>query len=103
VANIDWKTKTEQAHEQIWQFHLELESLGAKHVFFNGNNDFSMIQDQKPWGSSYIMPYDPKGTYNNIVSDRCYTVTPDSYHYGSDGHRVWAQYMTKYIVDNQLV
>ena len=103
VANVDWKKKTTEAHEQIWQFHLELEALDVKHIFFNGNNDFGAIKKKKDWGSSYILPYDPKGTFNSIVSNRCYTVSPTSYHYGSDGHRIWAQYMTKYIVDNQLV
>ena len=103
VANVNWKKKTTEAHEQIWQFHLELEALGVKHIFFNGNNDFGSIKKKKDWGSSYILPYDPKGTFNSIVSNRCYTVSPTSYHYGSDGHRIWAQYMTKYIVDNQLV
>ncbi len=48
--------KTKEAHEDIWQFHLELDKLGAKHIFFNGNNDFSKVKDQKQWGTSYIEP-----------------------------------------------
>lgn len=103
IANIDWQAKTEDAHEKIWQFHQYLEYLDIKHIFFNGNNDFSKIEKQQDWGTSYIHPYDPKGTYDSIVSDRCYTVSPTSYHYGSDGHRVWAQYLTKYIVEHNLV
>ena len=103
VANVDGDTKTKQAHEDIWQFHLELEQLGAKHIFFNGNNDFSKIKDQKEWGSSYIAPYDPNHTFNAVVGARYDTVSPASWHYGVDGHRVWAQYITKYIVDNKLI
>ena len=103
VAGVDWKTKIKQAHEDIWQFHLELEQLGAKHIFFNGNNDFSKIKDQKEWGASYIAPYDPDHTFNAVVGARCDTVSPASWHYGVDGHRVWAQYITKYIIGNKLV
>ena len=103
VSNINWQQKTRDAHEEIWNFHQELKSLGVKHVFFNGNNDFSKIELQKDWGKCYIGPYDPASTYHAIVSKKCETVSPTSYHYGPDGHRVWAQYITKYIVDNQLI
>lgn len=103
ISNIDWKKETEDAHNKIWKFHLELEAVGAKHIFFNGNNDFSTIKAKKDWGNSYILPYDPKGTYDSVLSEKVYTVSPTSYHYGANGHRIWAQYMTKYIVDNQLV
>ena len=103
VANVDWKKKTSEAHDKIWQFHLELESLGAKHIFFNGNNDFSKIEIQKDWGSSFIGPYNPANTFDAVVSQKCETVSPASYHYGTNGHRAWAQYLTKYIVDNKLI
>ena len=46
VAKVNWKKKTKEAHEDIWQFHLELEELGAKHIFFNGNNDFCKVKDK---------------------------------------------------------
>ena len=103
VSNINWTQKTRDSHEEIWNFHQELESLGAKHIFFNGNNDFSKIEIQKDWGTSYIGPYNPMCTYDAVISQRCETVSPTSYHYGPDGHRVWAQYLTKYIVDNKIV
>lgn len=103
ISNINWHQKTRDAHEEIWNFHQELESIGVKHIFFNGNNDFSKIEIQKDWGTSFIGPYDPASTYDAIVSKKCETVSPTSYHYGTDGHRVWAQFLTKYIVDNKLI
>ena len=103
VADIDWDTKTREWHETIWQFHLELESAGIKHIFFNGNNDFAKITDRKEWGISYVEPYDPDSTFNAVISKKCDTVSPTSWHYGPDGHRVWAQYLTKYIVTNKIV
>mgnify|MGYP001264415860 FL=1 len=103
ISNINWHQKTRDAHEEIWNFHQELESMGVKHIFFNGNNDFSKIEIQKDWGTSFIGPYNPASTYDAIVSKKCETVSPTSYHYGTDGHRVWAQFLTKYIVDNKLI
>ena len=103
VADIDWDVTTQEWHENIWQFHLELEELGIKHIFFNGNNDFAKITDRKEWGNSYVEPYDPDSTFNAVISKKCNTVSPTSWHYGADGHRVWAQYLTKYIVTNKIV
>ena len=103
IANLDWQAKTLEAHDKIWQFHQELKNIGAKHIFFNGNTDFSIIEQKQDWGASYIEPYNPMCTFNHVVSQKCETVSPTSYHYGVDGHRTWAQYITKYIVDNRLV
>jgi len=98
VVGVDWATKTAQAHDEIWQFHTELEAQGVNHIFFNGNNDFSSIKDQKDWGSSYIDPYDPAGTYNaRIRAAGIQTVTPDSWHFGKDGHSFWNRFMLQYI------
>ena len=102
VANVNWKTKTQEAHTKIYAFHLDLKRQNIKHVFFNGNNNFSKIKKQRDWGKNYIDPYGDS-TYNNIVGAKCETVSPTSWHYGKDGHRVWAQFLTKYIVDNRLV
>jgi hypothetical protein len=102
IANIDWQKKTDGAHKSIWKFHTELKKQGIKHLFFNGNNNFSKIKKHKEWGTSYIDPYGDT-TYNTIVGAKCETVSPASWHYGADGHRVWAQFLTKYIVDNKLI
>ena len=47
VAGVNWQQKTKEAHEKVWDFHQELESLKVKHIFFNGNNNFSKISDRK--------------------------------------------------------
>ena len=102
VANINWESKTKDAHTKIYKFHKLLEKNKIAHIFFNGNNTFSKIKTKKKWGTSYIDPYGDT-TYNTIVGAKCETVSPASYHYGVDGHRVWAQFITKYIVDNKLI
>ena len=104
VVGVDWKEKTKQAHYDIWQLHVDLEGLGVNHIFFNGNNDFSAITDQKDWGTSYIDPYDPAGTYSaRIQAQGIQTVTPKSWHFGSDGHSVWNRFMLQYINANNKV
>ena len=104
IANIDYKQKTQQAHQDIWDFHCYLNDLDIKHVFFNGNNSFADIQDKKDWGHCYIGPYLQNNTYHNILQDKGIdTVSPASYHYGPDGHRAWTNFILHYLIDNQLV
>ncbi len=104
VGTIDWKTKTQQAHEDIWQFHQELESKNIRHIFFNGNNDFGPLTERYDWGSSYIGPYDPKQTFNYLIQDQgIQTVAPNSWHFGKDGHSYFHRFMLQYIINNKLI
>ena len=104
VIGTDWQFKTKQAHKAIWEFHLELEAKGIRHIFFNGNNDFSKIADQKDWGTSYIGPYDPTKTYNAVIRAAGFdTVAPNSWHFGKDGHSFFHRFMLQYINDNKFI
>jgi hypothetical protein len=104
VANTDWRKKTEQAHREIWQFHQELTKQGVRHIFFNGNNDFSSITNQLDWGLNYIGPYDPTLTYNSIIRAKGIdTVMPESWHFGRDGHSAFFRYMLDYIIKNKFI
>jgi hypothetical protein len=104
VIGTDWKLKTQQAHEEIWKFHNELKSNGIKHVFFNGNNDFSQIDDRHDWGHNYIGPYDPKQTYSSIIrAQDIDTVAPNSWHFGKDGHSYFHRFMLQYIIANKFI
>jgi len=104
VANIDWTDKTQQAHEDIWRFHQELDTAGISHIFFNGNNDFSKITDRKDWGVSYIDPYNPKSTFSAMIQQQgIQTVAPNSWHFGKDGHSYFHRFMLQYINENKFV
>lgn len=104
IASVDWKQKTAEAHLKIWNLHLYLDTIGVKHVFFNGNNDFNRIPNPQDWGASYLGPYDPGYTYNNILQSKgIETISTKSYHYGADGHRAWSNYILHYLIDNKLV
>ena len=104
IANIDWQHRTEQAHNDIWNFHKELQAQNIKHVFFNGNNDFSKIQNQKDWKRSYIAPYDPTMTFDAVVRRQGFeTVAANSWHFGRDAHSFFHRFMLKYIIDNNFI
>jgi hypothetical protein len=104
VIGTDWKSKTEQAHADIWAFHQELTDLGIRHIFFNGNNDFNSIVDRKEWGSSYIGPYGPQMTYDAVIrAQGIYPVAPDSWHFGRDGHSYFHRFMLQYIIANKFI
>ena len=104
VIGVDWKSKTEQAHKEIWTFHQELVERGIAHIFFNGNNDFSKITDQQDWGTSYIGPYDFESTYDAIIrAQGIDTVAPNSWHFGPDGHAVFHKFLLNYIMSNGFV
>jgi hypothetical protein len=104
IVGIDWQTKTQEAHDQIWAFHKELEAQGIRHIFFNGNNDFSKIKDQKVWDMCYVAPYEPTMTFDAIVRKQgIETVAPNSYHFGKDAHSFFNRFMLQYIIVNKFI
>lgn len=104
VIGTDWQTKTQKAHEEIWQFHQELHIKNIKHIFFNGNSHFGKIADRKDWGVNYIGPYSDQLTFDSIIrSQGIQTVSPNSWHFGRDGHVAFNRFILNYIIDNKLV
>jgi hypothetical protein len=104
IANVDWQQRTEQAHADIWDFHNELKKQGIKHIFFNGNSDFSKITDHRVWDQYYIAPYDITMTFDAICrKQRFETVTPNSWHFGREAHSFFHRFMLKYIIDNNFI
>lgn len=104
ILDVDWQERTEQAHKDIWQFHLELLNKDIPHVFFNGNNNFSSVTQRFDWGPSYIGPYDPNSTFDSLIrAQGIETVMPNSYHFGRDGHRFFNHFMLKYIINNKFI
>lgn len=104
IVDVDWTQKTQEAHTEIWAFHLELEQQNIRHIFFNGNNDFSKIDNQQDWGKNYIGPYDPAQTYDAIIrAQGINTVAPDSWHFGRDGHSFFHRFMLQYIIANKFI
>jgi hypothetical protein len=104
VIGVDWQQATESAHRAIWEFHQELNQQGVRHVFFNGNNDFSKIKQQRNWDNNYVAPYDPDQTYTSVLKNNGFaTVAPESWHFGPDAHCFWAEYLLQYINSRNLI
>ena len=104
VINIDWNTKTLEAHEKIWKMHLYLKSLGVRHLFFSGHSTFSDIQKHYDWGVDYMCPYSREDSYNNwLKNNGGVYVNPESYHFDAKSHRLWAEHVLQYIRDHQLL
>ena len=104
IMGIDWQDRAIQAHNQIWQLHEEFQNKQIPHIFFNGNNDFSSITNQKDWGTSYIGPYQPKMTYDALIrAQGIDTVAPNSWHFGREGHSFFYRFMLQYCIDNKFI
>jgi hypothetical protein len=102
VIGTDWPTKTQQAHDQIWAFHLELDQKRIPHVFFNGNNNFSRVTTHQNWRANYISPYDPSQTFDSMLRQNGFDPHPGTWHFGKDAHSFFAQFMLQYCIDHQF-
>jgi hypothetical protein len=104
VVNVDWPSKTLDAHDKIWAMHLYLKDLGVQHLFFSGHSTFSDIQDQHNWGKSYMYPYVQEESYHNwLINNGGTYANAKSYHFDAKSHRLWAEHVLQYIKDNQLL
>lgn len=106
IADLNWHECRDQAHRDIWQFHQELNDLGVKHIFFNGNNHFGDLSESEhqDWGKSYIGPYDSNLTYHQWLTNNGFeTVAPNSWHFGRESHAAWSRFMLQYIIENQFI
>lgn len=104
IIGVDWEDCARHWHHEIWDFHAALRDAGIAHVFFNGNSDFDMIEQRRDWQGCYIDPYDKSSTFDQILRTNGHRpVKAQSWHFGADGHRFWAQYMLQYIVDNKIL
>lgn len=105
VSQIDWDECLQLAHKSIWQLHQELQDLKVRHVFFNGNNDFSKLpkSHRYDWQHTYVSPYDPAMTYDALLKSHGHqTVSAKSWHFGPDAHSTWANFVLQFGIDHQL-
>jgi len=104
IVNVDWNVKTIEAHEKIWKMHLDLKTLGVRHLFFSGHSTFSDIQNRYNWGVNYMHPYIREESYHNWLKNNGGTyANAASYHFDAKSHRLWANHVLQYIIDNNLL
>jgi hypothetical protein len=101
VTNIDHKQKQREAQEKIYQLHQELADIS--HLFFNTYSSLKLAH-KIDWQLNYLDPYDDSQTYYNWLKDKnIKTVNPNNYHFGPDGHQIWADHLTKMIKESIMV
>jgi hypothetical protein len=104
VAGIDWRTCQARAHNDIYQFHLELQNRNIAHVMFNGNSHFESEPYHYNWHNCYMSPYDSAQTYDRVLKNNGFsTVNPSSWHFGPDAHCFWAEHVLQYIKTHNLL
>jgi hypothetical protein len=110
VINVNWEEKTTQAHKDIWDMHCYLKDLGIRHLMFSGHSTFSHIKnhDQQDWGVEYMHPYVWEESYHNwLINNGGSYANPDSdpksYHFDAKSHRLWAEHVLQYMLNNQIV
>jgi hypothetical protein len=95
VNNIDHKKKQQEAEEKIWALHQELTNI--PHLFFNSYSALESAEHCE-WGHNYLHPHNGNRTYYRWLLDQGFeTVNPKSYHFGTDAHLSWANYLTNVI------
>ena len=99
LMELDIKEKTRQAHEHIYELHEFLQQQEIAHIFFNTYTHFDKnlvaIHD---WADCFLDPYTQNGTYSEwCVRNGFRTVNTNSYHFGADAHRAWADYLLPHV------
>jgi hypothetical protein len=103
-------------HDRIYKLHKDLEARSVPHLFFNTYSDFSTVRTRKitsdavnvppneyDWGGCYLEPYNQTYTYYFWLKNNGFnTVRPDSYHFGPDAHRAWAEFLYQNMVQKAL-
>jgi len=88
---LDQKTKT--WHDQIYDFHLELQEQNIKHLFFNTYACFDTIENKLNWYDKFIYPYSKDETYFKWCKSKGYKTRNNGYHYGADAHNAYFLYL----------
>lgn len=100
--------KSKQWHNDIHRLHKDLNQKNIRHLFFNCMYNFVHTIDgttsDKPfnWNNQYIDPYDNNNSYYWYLKSKG-IITDEWYHYGIDGHTIWAEHLINHIKENRLI
>jgi len=96
------KIKSQQWHQKIYEFHLELEQQNIQHLFFNCMYNFFEVAEPVSWNNSYLGPYNNEQSYYWWLTGQ--GISADQwYHFGADGHYAWAQKLINYIKEHNII
>jgi hypothetical protein len=102
IVIIEWADIISDDEDKIWQFHKKLDNQNIKHIFFNSNTSCSDYSYD--WNYAYISPTGVDGTYERRLQiANIETVSPNSKHYGRDGHVFWNRFLLNYIITHDFI
>ena len=79
---------------ESWLSKVTLKNI--KHIFFNSEYP---CNNQYDWGTTYI-----NETYKNKIEDaKIETVSPNSKHFGKNGHSLWNRFLLNHIITNNFI
>ena len=83
-------------------YWFEMDHSHEGHRLFSDTMDIYL--NQYNWHNSYINPYDPTSTFDQILKTNGFTtVRPDSWHFGPDAHCFWGSFLLQYCIEHNLV
>lgn len=92
---IQWPAEAD-SENKIWELHQELAEQNIRHIFFNSSRT---TKSDKDWNNCYI-----NDDYETIIqSANIDTVTPNSKHFGKDGHVYWNRLLLNYIIKHKFI
>jgi len=106
--------KSLQWHEKIWEYHIQLNELNVKHLFFNCFTEFAehntpmlpqeecIFLNEKDWQGSFIEPYNTNMTYCTYLADHGFKCD-EGLHFEAPGHTEWANVLINHIKEHNLI
>jgi len=101
IANIDENKCVNFWNHAIQEFSDELQKNNIKHLFFNSFQSLKNANNTLPL-KYFIEPYQDEYTYDYYLKKQNIP-TKQNFHYGNDGHKVWAKFLINYIQENDII
>lgn len=99
--------KSQNAHQQFYDLHLELKTQGIGHLFFHSVNPFMDGADYKTfdkfdWEQHFVDPYNQNSCYYWYLKNQGFEPTA-GYHHREQAQDHWAKFIRQYLKEKKLL
>ena len=99
--------KSQYAHQQFYDLHLELKMQSIGHLFFHGINPFMNganyeTFDKFDWEDYFIEPYNQNSCYYWYLKNQGFEPT-SGYHHNEQAQHHWADFIHRYLKEKKLL
>lgn len=94
--------KSQQWHDVIYKFHIELTESKIPHVFFNCMYDFFGVCNQQVWNHAHVGPYISERSFYWYLTQHGFNAD-EWYHHGAEANQCWANFLIKHIEDHDII